>query len=51
MGGFSITGGSVYRGCEIPTLDGAYFFADFMSDHMWSLRYEDEHVSDLTTCC
>ncbi len=35
----SITGGVVYRGCEIPDLDGAYFFADFCSGQIWSLTY------------
>jgi cysteine-rich repeat protein len=28
-GGCSITGGFVYRGCRLPDLHGAYFFADF----------------------
>ncbi len=32
----SITGGYVYRGCEIPTLQGTYFFADFCSNQIWS---------------
>jgi glucose/arabinose dehydrogenase len=36
----SITGGLVYRGCEIPDLDGAYFFADFCSGQIWSLTYD-----------
>ncbi len=36
-GGNSVTGGAVYRGCHIPTLRGAYLFADWVSDHIWAL--------------
>ena len=32
----SITGGYTYRGCDIPSLDGTYFYADFCSDKIWS---------------
>ena len=35
--GTSITGGYVYRGSDIPTLDGAYIFGDFGSDRVWTL--------------
>lgn len=49
-GGFpfrcSITGGEVYRGCAIPDLQGTYFFADYCSNQIWSLRY-DGNVADL----
>ena len=37
--GFSVTGGVVYRGCAIPELQGTYFFADYGSTNIWSLRY------------
>lgn len=37
----SITGGEVYRGCAIPDLAGAYFFADFCTGEIWSLRVKD----------
>ncbi len=37
--GFSITGGYVYRGCDIPSLDGTYFFADFVTNRIWSFLY------------
>ncbi len=47
-GGRSIIGGYVYRGCEIPTARGVYFFADFVSDHVWSLRYDGAPVTDVT---
>lgn len=36
--GFSITGGYVYRGANIPGLRGRYFFADFVANRIWSLR-------------
>jgi glucose/arabinose dehydrogenase len=35
-GGYSITGGYVYRGCEIPEIDGMYFFADYGTANFWS---------------
>ncbi len=37
--GVSVTGGYVYRGCAIPDLRGTYFFADYQSSRIWSLRY------------
>jgi len=43
----SITGGFVYRGCAIPDLNGTYFFADFCSNQIWSLRYQNGTVTDL----
>jgi glucose/arabinose dehydrogenase len=44
--GCSISGGYAYRGCAIPDLQGAYFFADFCSNSIWSLRYDGVSVSD-----
>lgn len=38
-GGFSITGGYVYRGCRMPDLRGTYFYADYVNNNVWSLRY------------
>jgi len=37
--GCSITGGYVYRGCDIPTLDGTYFFADHCSNRIWTFKW------------
>ena len=39
FGGVSVTGGVVYRG-PIEALQGSYFFADFVSDNMWSFVYD-----------
>jgi len=36
--GRSTTGGYVYRGTAMPWLQGTYFFADFVSSKVWSLR-------------
>ena len=38
-GGYSISGGVVYRGCRIPDLRGTYFFADYVNANIWSFRY------------
>jgi len=42
----SISGGYVYRGCAMPDWQGAYFYADFCSGNIWSLRYDGSVVSD-----
>ncbi len=39
--GKSITGGHVYRGKEIPELQGAYVYGDYISTKIWGLRYDD----------
>ncbi|XP_076138892.1 HHIP-like protein 1 [Alosa pseudoharengus] len=36
--GKSVTGGYVYRGCQMPNLNGRYIFGDFMSGRLMSLR-------------
>ncbi|MDX1747167.1 MAG: hypothetical protein R3324_14615, partial [Halobacteriales archaeon] len=38
--GRSITGGYVYRGSEIPELDGHYFYGDFVFDWVRSFRFD-----------
>jgi hypothetical protein len=46
--GCSVTGGVVYRGDEIPEIQGYYFFADYCSDYIWTLREEDgTWISDI----
>ena len=47
--GCSITGGYVYRGCAIPDLQGAYFFADYCSNNIWSFRYDGISISGFLT--
>ncbi len=43
----SITGGSVYRGSAIPGLAGSYFFADFCTGRIASLRYDGRRITEL----
>lgn len=38
--GKSITGGVVYRGKAIPELQGAYLYADYVTNRLWALRYD-----------
>lgn len=37
--GRCVTGGYVYRGCAIPDLAGTYFYADYSSTNIWSLKW------------
>ena len=43
--GFSVTGGYRYRG-SISELDGQYFFADFVSDNIWSFEFNQDAQAD-----
>ena len=38
--GCSITGGMIYRGNAIPSLQGTYFYADYCSNKIWSIEYD-----------
>jgi glucose/arabinose dehydrogenase len=38
--GTSITGGSVYRGKEIPGIRGVYFYADYVSNKVWWTKFD-----------
>ncbi len=40
QGGYSITGGYVYRGANLPELQGKYIYADFVSGKIWALTYD-----------
>lgn len=44
--GQSVTGGYVYHG-PAPGLQGAYIFADFLSNRVWSLRVENGVAVDV----
>jgi glucose/arabinose dehydrogenase len=39
--GQSVTGGFVYRGERVPSLQGKYIFADFLSGRIWALSYTE----------
>ena len=43
----SVIGGYVYRGCGLPGLEGKYFFADWCSRRVWSMRYDGQTVSEM----
>jgi glucose/arabinose dehydrogenase len=38
-GGYSVTGGFVYRGPNVPQLYGKYIYADYVSQKIWALTY------------
>ena len=44
--GCSITGGIVYRGRALPELDGAYFYSDYCTAILRSLRWKNGAVAD-----
>ncbi len=39
--GKSNTGGFVYRGKELPELRGLYLYADYVSNKIWALKYDE----------
>ncbi|MDP2302470.1 MAG: PQQ-dependent sugar dehydrogenase [Ignavibacteria bacterium] len=39
-GGYSVTGGFVYRGPNVPQLYGKYIYADYVSQKIWGLTYD-----------
>jgi glucose/arabinose dehydrogenase len=38
--GKSLTGGLVYRGRDLPELQGAYLYGDYVTAKIWALRYD-----------
>lgn len=44
--GHAVIGGHVYRGSAFPELQGTYFYADYVSSRMWTLRYDGATVSE-----
>lgn len=49
-GGFncSITGGVVYRGSQLPQLQGHYFFGDYCSNLIWTIKMVGGVATELT---
>jgi len=45
-GGYSITGGFVYRGSNASEIYGKYVFADFVSGKIWALTKTDSNISN-----
>jgi glucose/arabinose dehydrogenase len=39
--GKSLTGGVVYRGRRLPELEGYYLYADYVTNKIWALRYDE----------
>ncbi len=48
-GGYSITGGRVYRGCAMPDMHGIYFYVDYSSNNSWSMRMVNGVVTEFVT--
>ena len=46
QGGCSVTGGYVYRGARLASLQGAYVYGDFCSGKVWALRYDGSRVTE-----
>ena len=44
----AITGGYVYRGSVLPGLRGAYFFGDFCSGRIWTMKKRADGTYDKT---
>lgn len=44
--GGAVAGGNVFRGDSIAGLQGTYFFGDFISGKLWSMRVVDGQVTD-----
>jgi glucose/arabinose dehydrogenase len=46
VAGLSVTGGFVYRGSEIPEIDGTYFYSDWVSQWIRGFKYVDGEVTE-----
>jgi hypothetical protein len=45
--GCSITGGAVYRSCEVPGWDGVYFYSDYCDGNIRALVWDGSSVNDM----
>jgi len=45
-GGCSIIGGEVYRGLILPVDPGTYFYGDYCTAEVFSLRYDGENITN-----
>lgn len=45
-GGYSITGGYVYRGNNAQEILGKYVYGDFVTGNIWSLEYDGKNVKN-----
>ena len=48
-GGYSVTGGHVYRGCAMPDMQGIYFYVDYSTNNSWSFRMVNNVVTEFVT--
>ena len=45
MQGYSVTGGRVYRGTNIPSLSGKYIFGDYGTGNIWAMTLDGSEVT------
>ena len=36
-----MTGGTVYHGSRLPELEGHYLYADYVTNKLWALKYDE----------
>jgi hypothetical protein len=46
VAGLSVTGGFVYRGSEIPEIEGTYFYSDWVSQWIRGFKYVDGEATE-----